>query len=160
MSGVINFLRSKSQGFNGRAFFIGGESETDNLGPGEAYTGQHYFTCSNPDIMPTSCDECALSWAYSDSSFVSGERGSPVEVNPAKEQILKFYNEILTPNADIASYRPYQWKTAVSPVADSKYKSINWLVDKDNDVWWVIAELRTPESDNYIKLLQEQYVEV
>ena len=48
--------------------------------------------------------------------------------------------------------------TTITEVADSKYKSINWLVDKDNDVWWVIAELRTPESDNYIKLLQEQYV--
>ena len=59
----------------------------------------------------------------------------------------------------LAAYRPYQWKTVVSTDNNTKYKSVNWLVDKDNDVWWVIAELRTPESHNYIELLQEQYVE-
>ena len=159
MSGVINFLRSRSQGLTGRAFFIGGESENDGLDTGEAFTGQHYLTCSDPNISPSSCDECNLSWSYSDGSFVSGEKGSPVEANLAKEQILKFYNEIAKPNADIASYRPYTWKTIVITDADSKYKSLNWLVDKDNDVWWVIAELRRPESDNYIQLLQEQYVD-
>tara|TARA_Y100000004_G_scaffold192643_1_gene253574 strand:+ start:242 stop:724 length:483 start_codon:yes stop_codon:yes gene_type:complete len=159
VSGVINFLRSRSQGLTGRAFFIGGESENDGLNQGEAFTGQHYLTCSDPNISPSSCDECNLSWSYSDGSFVTGERGSPVEANLAMEQILKFYNEIAKPNADIAAYRPYQWKTIVSTDANSKYKSLNWLVDKDNDVWWVILELRSPESDNYIQLLQEQYVD-
>ena len=159
MSGVINFLRSSPGGMTGKAFFIGGETETDGLDPGEAYTGQHYLTCSNPNIMPSSCDECGLAWSYSDSSFVSGDRGGPVETQRAKEQILKFYNEIAKTNADISSYRPYQWKTVVSTDNNTKYKSVNWLVDKDNDVWWVIAELRTPESHNYIELLQEQYVD-
>jgi len=159
VSGVINFLRSRSQGFTGRAFFIGGESENDGLDPGKAYTGQHYLTCSDPNISPSSCAECNLSWAYGGGSFVSAETGSPVEAKPAMEQILKFYNEILDSNQDIASYRPYQWKTIVSTDVNSKYKSINWLVDKDNDVWWVIAESRRPESDNYIQLLQEQYVD-
>mgnify|MGYP001183856618 FL=1 len=161
MSGVINYLRNQSVRMNGKVWFLGGEGKDDGL-EDLTFSGQHYFSCSNPDVSPHSCDECALAWSTSDSSFANYQVGTFVDVNQAKSQILEYYNKIAPSDIDFASYRPYRWETIDAKsskwgVSATKYNSVSILLDNDNDVWWVIATLKQPENQNYIDLLKEYY---
>jgi len=106
MSGVINYLRNQSVRMNGKAWFLGGEGRNDGLDTGDTgitFSGQHYFSCSNPDVSPHSCDECALSWSTSDSSFANDQVGTFVDVNQAKPQIIDYYNKLAPSDIDFAS---------------------------------------------------------
>jgi hypothetical protein len=156
MSGVINFLRNPS-GVVGKLFYLGGE-DIDSALP----AGSHYLECSNPDVQPISCDECEWGAGYSDGSFIHGELGDDVyNISEVETSILKYYNEIAPSGWDQAAYRPFRWQTTTNEKSPNKYKTVKMLLDKDGDVWYILAVLKksTMESSHYINKLQKQFEE-
>ncbi len=143
MSGIINFLRGTDQ-IVGKLFYFGGE------GLDESTFGlhNHYFDCSKPDVQPYSCDECDVSAACSDGSFVMEEGDDVYNISVVENAILKYYNELAPENRDTSAYRPFRWKTISNLTSKTKYKTVKMLLDKDDDVWYLLAELKQPIVDD------------
>ena len=163
MSGVINFLRNPS-GVVGKLFYFGGEG-LDELSPEqnewEIGLSNHYFDCSKPDVQPYSCDECEVGAAYSDGSFVMEEGDAVYNIFEVENAILEYYNKIAPEDRDTSAYRPFRWKTISNLSSKTKYKTVKMFLDKDGDVWYLLAELKQPTmgSSNYIEKLRKHFEE-
>ena len=159
MSGVINFLRNTSS-LVGKLFYFGGEG-LDEDGSSRSTLGvqNHYFECSKPDVQPYSCGECDVGAAYSDGSFVLEQGDDVYNISEVENSILKYYNELGPSNWDGAQYRPYRWKTITNLNSNTKYKTLKMMLDKDDDLWYILVELKQPavESSHYINKLQNHF---
>ena len=143
MSGVINFLRNQTA-IVGKLFYFGGEG----LDESTFELHNHYFDCSKPDVQPYSCGECDVSAQYSDGSFVMGDGDDVYDISVVENAILKYYNELAPSNWDQSEFRPYRWKTISNPSSKTKYKTVKMLLDNDDDVWYLLVELKEPIVDN------------
>lgn len=156
MSGIINFLRNPTA-IIGKLFYFGGE------GLDESTFGlhNHYFDCSKPDVQPYSCDECDVGAAYSDGSFVMEEGDDVYNISEVENAILEYYNKIAPEDRDTSAYRPFRWKTISNSSSKTKYKTVKMFLDKDDDVWYLLAELKQPNmgSSNYIEKLRKHFEE-
>ena len=156
MTGIINFFR---EGWFaqvvGKLFYFGGEP----LDNGDGNISPHYLNCSNPDISPDSCDECEATAAYSDGSFVKYKGDNVYNISEVKSAILEYYNELGPDGWDQAEYRPYRWTTVTNQPSPNKYKTVHNLLDKDDDLWYALIELKQPtkESFNYLEKLREHF---
>tara|TARA_R110001592_G_scaffold178453_3_gene419461 strand:+ start:4892 stop:5374 length:483 start_codon:yes stop_codon:yes gene_type:complete len=159
MSGVINFLRGTTA-VEGKLFYVGGES-IDRDAP----ASQHYLKCSNPDISPHTCNECEVGWSYSAGSFIKhnlGHNGDDVySIGEVEVELLRYYNEVAPPDWDQAAYRPFRWISVTDHNSPNVNQTVKVMVDKDNDVWYVLTILKTPKlrGSNYITKLQNQFEE-
>ena len=156
MSGVINFLRNTSA-VVGKLFYLGGEGIDDST----FGLHNHYFECSKPDVQPYSCGECDEGAAYSDGSFVMEDGDDVYNISEVENAILEYYNKIAPENRDTSSYRPFRWKTISNLSSKTKYKTVKMFLDKDDDVWYLLAELKQPNmgSSNYIEKLRKHFEE-
>ena len=157
MVGIINFLREDSPvAVVGKLFYLGGESLAEGR---RLLVEKHYLNCSDPDINPARCNECDLSWTYSDGSFPN-HNGDPVyTISEVETAFLQYYNDLSPSGWDQAQYRPFRWITITDPNGLNKYKTIKVLVDKDDDCWYLLAELKEPISisSTYISLLKNHF---
>ena len=155
MVGIINFLREASPvGVVGKLFYLGGEDIDD----GEPLS-THYLNCSNPDVSPDSCSECGVSGAYSDGSFVKHDGDNVYDISVVESTILDYYNRIAPAGWDQSGYRPYRWETTTNKNSATKYKTVKVLVDKDDDLWYILAELKEPIaiSSTYLDKLRGHF---
>jgi len=156
MSGVINFLRNPS-GIVGKLFYFGGEG----LNESSSEFHNHYFECSKPDVDPHSCDECDVGASYSDGSFVRSEGDDVYNIYEVETALLEYYNKVAPEERDTSAYRPFRWMTIRNPTSNTKYKTVKMFVDKDDDLWYVLAELKQPSTNsnisNYIEKLRRHF---
>ena len=155
MSGIINFLRNPSA-IVGKLFYFGGEGINESF---KVEFHNHYFECSKPDVQPYSCDECDVGAAYSDGSYVMEEGDDVYNISEVETAILEYYNKIAPAGWDQAAYRPFRWMTISDSSSKTKYKTVKLLLDKDDDLWYLLAELKQPiiGSSNYIEKLRKHF---
>ena len=160
MTGIINFFRYGGDEVVGQLFYLGGEPNDSTEGDEDPKGLQnHFLKCSKPDISPFSCHECSQDASFSDGSFVKHDGDNVYNISEVETAILKYYNELAPANWDQSGYRPYQWIEGSNEESFNKYKSVKLLVDKDGDVWYVLAELDQPLNirSTYIDKLRKHF---
>ena len=154
MSGIINFLRGTDQ-IVGKLFYFGGE------GLDESTFGlhNHYFDCSKPDVQPYSCDECDVGVTLSDGSYVTSGGDDVHSITEVENAILEYYNNVAPEGRDTSQYRPFRWKTIHDRSSKTKYKTVKMFLDKDDDVWYLLAELKQNYvgSSNYLEKIRRYF---
>ena len=152
MSGIINFLRPA---IVGKLFYFGGEG----LNEATSELHNHYFQCSRPDVQPYSCDECDVGLTLSDGSYVTSGGDDVHNISEVENAILEYYNKVAPSGRDTSSYRPFRWKTIHDRSSKTKYKTVKMFLDSDDDVWYLLAELKEPimRSSNYLEKIRRYF---